>query len=92
MKQNYYQSMLEIKKSNMKKTWEFLKKAIGNQNDKTSIPQMMKINNEQVSENTQIADSFNKYFASIGATTGLNVPISKSTYTDFLQKPIANSM
>ena len=92
MKQNYYQSMLEINKSNMKKTWEFLKKAIGNQNDKAIIPQMMKINNEQVSENTQIADSFNKYFASIGATTGQNVPISKSTYTDFLQKPIANSM
>ena len=92
MKQNYYQSMLEINKSNMKKTWEFLKKAIGNQNDKTSIPQMMKINNEQVSENTQIADSFNTYLASIGATTGQNVPISKSTYTDFLQKPIANSM
>ena len=83
MKQNYYQSMLEINKSNMKKTWEFLKKAIGNQNDKTSIPQMMQINNEQVSQNTQIADSFNKYF---GATTGQNVSISKSTYTRIFYK------
>lgn len=40
----------------------------------------------------QIAESFNNYFAKIGATTSQNVPRSKTNYTDYLKNSLSNSM
>ena len=73
MKIKYFQHKIEINKYSMTKTWQTLNKAIGKQRDKSCFPQSFKINNEDVSDRTQTAESFNKYFSSIGKLTSENV-------------------
>ena len=46
----------------MKNTWSVLKQAIGKHNDKSNWPQIFKIDNKYISGETEITNSFNKYF------------------------------
>jgi hypothetical protein len=92
IKRDYFKCMLDMNKHNMKKTWQILKKAIGKQSDKSSFPQSFKIDNENISNKMQIAESFNTYFANIGASTSQNVPKLKKHYTDYLANSVCNSM
>ena len=46
----------------MKNTWSVLKQAIGKQNDKSNQPQTFKIDNKYISGETEITNSFNKYY------------------------------
>jgi len=92
MKQTYFQNMLNMNKFNMKKTWQILRKAIGKENNKVEFPLTFNINNKQVSNKMEIAESFNNYFANIGKITSLNVPKSNIKYTKYLNKSVPNSM
>ena len=58
MKRNYFANMIEQIKNNMKQ----LKKAMGKQNDKLSIVQNFTLNNVNVTDKSEIAEEFNKYF------------------------------
>ena len=58
MKIQYYKSMLDENKHDMKKTWSILKQPTGKQNDKTSFPLSFSINGQTVTK----ADGFNDYF------------------------------
>ena len=69
MKTNYYRDKLELNKNNMKQTWSTLKEAIGKQNNKLNFPQSFNIDNKNVSNRSEIAEQFNKYFSKIGAST-----------------------
>jgi len=73
LKINYYSHLLELNKNNMKNTWSVLKQAIGKRNDKSNWPQTFKIDNKYISGETEITNSFNKYFSKIGKTTSENV-------------------
>lgn len=92
MKRNYFANMIEQNKNNMKQTWLVLKKAMGKQNDKLSIVQNFTINNVNVTDKSEIAEEFNKYFSKIGESTGRSVPKSQRNYKDYLKNPTLNSM
>jgi hypothetical protein len=92
MKVNYYNSIIPENKFNMKKTWKILKDAIGKHNNKSGFPQEFTINNAQVSDKLQIAESFNKYFSIIGLETSNNVQATNNNYTDYLPNPLPHSM
>ena len=92
LKINYYKEKLEASKHDSKQMWSVLKKAIGKQNDKRNISQSFKINNQDVTNKTEIAEAFNSYFSQIGSSTSHNVPKSKHTYSEYLSTPTANSM
>jgi len=92
MKKNYFINMLEVNKTNIKNTWQILKKAIGKTTTKTNFPQTFSIENEQISNKAQIAQSFNMYFSNIGKLTSQNVPQSKKKFSEFLTNPLPNSM
>ena len=72
----------------MKKTWEILQKAIGKQHNKSNFPQTFKIENEQITDQVKIAESFNKYLHK----TSENVPKSNKHYSEYLTNPITNIM
>jgi len=76
----------------IKKTWQILKKATGKQSDISSFPQSFKIDNENVSNKMQIAESFNIYFATIGGSTSQKLPKLKKHYTGYLENYVCNSM
>ena len=61
-----------------------LQKAIGKQHNKSNFPQTFKIENEQITNQVKIAESFNKYFLSIGIKTSENVPKSNKHYSEYL--------
>ena len=92
MKTNYYRDKLELNKNNMKQTCSTLKEAIGKQNNKLNFPQSFNIDNTNVSNRSEIAEQFNKYFSKIGASTANNVPKTSKKYTDYIQNPSLNSM
>ena len=89
LKRNYYSHLLEVNKNNMKNTWSVLKQAMGKQNNKSNLPQTFKINNKSISGETEITNSFNKYFSKIGKTTSENVP---KTQKHYLKTPQINSI
>ena len=92
MKVQYYNTMLKENKYNITKSWSILKVAIGKRNDKSSLPHEFIINNNPVTDNSEIANNFNEYFANIGPITINNVPLTENKYTDYLPDPLTKSM
>lgn len=92
MKVNFYKNEIDIKKHDIKATWQILKKAIGKTGDKPNFPKTFTIDNKPVSDRTKISTLFNNYFANIGKLTSQSVPKSKKHFSDFLSNPITNSM
>ena len=82
---NYYKTILEQNKHNTKQIWKVLKKAIGKENNKASLPKSFKIENKSVSDKTEIAGAFNNFFANIGYNVSHNVPRAKKIYKLFTQ-------
>jgi len=81
-----FKDILESNKNSMKNIWTILKKAIGKQRNKLNISSTFPINNKQVSEKSEITDSFNNYFSNIGIVTSQNVPKAKQTNMSYLNK------
>jgi hypothetical protein len=94
MKINYFKDMLESNKNNMKHLWTILKQAIGKQRNKSNFPSTFTINNKQVSVKSEITESFNNYFSNISIATSQNIPKSKQSYTNYLNRStgISNSI
>ena len=92
MKLQYYTSVLSNNKTDTKKMWSILKEAIGKQNNKTSVTTSFFINGINVTDKSQIANSFNDYFSQIGENTSQNVPISKYNFKHYMPNPVPNSI
>lgn len=92
LKKHYYAHILELSKNNIKQMWAVLKQAIGKQNNKSGLPDKFKIDNKEVSNKTEIANAFNKYFSNIGAKTAQNVAHSNKRFDDYLTQPNLNSI
>ena len=76
----------------MNKIWQTLKAALGIKKDKSSFPQSFLVNNKEISDKQEIAQSFNNFFSNIGKTTSENVPISNNHFSVFLKQPLSHSM
>ena len=92
MKINYYKTTIEANKHCIKSTWKTINQAIGKPYSKTSIPQYFTINNNNISDRSEITKEFNNYFSNIGRQTAQNVPISNKHYTSYLTRPSLNTM
>ena len=92
MKILYYKQIIEENKHDIKKCWSILKQALGKMNNKTAFPNEFLINNVPVSDKNEIAESFNVFFANIGARTSQNVPTTNKCFTSFLPRSQTNSM
>ena len=75
----YYENKFDIKG-----TWKTLRAIIGNQNDKTTIIQNFKIDNETVSDSKSIADGFCKYFSNVGPEFANKIPKSNQSPHHYL--------
>ena len=60
-RQKYYQSIFSSCRSNMRKSWDTLKHLLGKQINHTEIKEML-INDEIVSDESQIASGLNEDF------------------------------
>ena len=92
MKITYFKTAIEENELNTKKTWTILRQAIGKLNDKSNYPNSFTINNTQITDKLQIAESFNKYFAKIGIQTSHSVPKVNAGFQQFMPIPQTHSM
>lgn len=92
MKTLYYRQILEDNKHDIKKCWSILKQAIGKLSNKSAFPNEFLINNIPVSDKSEIAQSFNIFFANIGAHTSHNVPSTNKCFSSYMPRSQTNSI
>ena len=83
--------MLHKYRNNTKKTWYILNKVIRKQNDKSSLPETFKINNQNESNPQIISNEFNNFFSTIGSKYGDNIPDVPIDFKSYLHGNYPNS-
>ena len=64
-KRNYYFHVFNMHKNNMKQTWRTITETLNKQVNSREIPTKIIHNDETLTDNEEIADCFNSYFANI---------------------------
>ena len=75
MKQNYYHDLLNKYKTDIRKTWSIMKTIISKSNDKLNICYTFNIENTDVTDPNEIANSFCDYFTKIGKNCPIIYPL-----------------
>ena len=91
-KKQYYTSQLNKYKDDPKQTWNIINSLINRKSTKSSLPEEFFINNESVSDPKTIANSFNKYFATVGSCLNNQLPSSNNNYMDFMKPSVTSSI
>ena len=73
IKRSYYNHLLLVNKSNMKKYWAVIKELINNKH-KIPYPSHFVYQNNQVTSETEIANKFNDFFVKIGSNLASVIP------------------
>ena len=82
-KKTYFCNLLDMHKSDLKKTWGVLNDLLGDKRKK-KLPDSFVINGSNVSDPQQIADGFNDFFSNIGPNLASKIPSTPTTFNDFL--------
>jgi hypothetical protein len=88
---NYLKQILDINKTNMRKTWHILNKVIGKSNKK-SLPSRFKINDRITSDRLEIANHFNNYFSNIGKSLAHKIPKQSMSPCEYLHGEYKSSI
>ena len=90
LKSNYFNNKLNEYKNCSKKLWQTLKNLLPKSKSRNKIPFVTGENGSEISDNKDIANSFNNFFATIGSTlakdfssktSDINVPFNTNTFT-----------
>ena len=80
----HYKSYFEENKTNIKKTWEGIKRVINiNKRNKVS-PNRLDNGNGMITDKKDLANEFNKFFSTIGENINKKIPKSKKSFEYFL--------
>ena len=90
-KNNHYKSYFEIFKNNSKKIWSGINELISKSSKTANNEISIKVNGVLVKNQTQVANKFNEYFTSIAKNLVDKLGNSKTSFSDYLSNPIANS-
>jgi hypothetical protein len=86
-KKSHYDEKFEKHKNDIRKTLDLVKNMIHMSNDKHSLTSSrFDINGKWTEDDTEIANGFNKFFAEVGPTTESQVPMSKKSPKEYLDK------
>ena len=85
-KKNYYGEKCMEFKNNTKKLWKIINEISGRTNNKDGLIDSLKIDNIHVYESQKIANTFAKYFATVGEKFAKKIPKSDRNIEDYLSK------
>ena len=85
IKYKYNADKISDDKTN-KKLWNEIATVLGSRTKKETIPNL-KINNLNVSDEEEISNQMNKFFANIGENLARKLPMSVSNFEDYLSDP-----
>ena len=87
-KRLYYTSCFDKYKDDIKKTWATITELLNKKTSKNDYPRYFLINDMPVSDHSQIAREFNKYFVNIGPSLANSItPPPGKSYQEYLLDP-----
>ena len=91
---NYYGTLLEKQKTNVKETWKILNNAINKSYNKPTYPKCFIKNNKLISNKKNIANGFNNFFTNVGPNLAKNIslPENDATLYDYLERKEEHTM
>ena len=81
---NYYKTKFVSNKGNSKGTWKCIDNILGR--NKSNYPTSFKIDNIEVTDDIEIANSFNKYFTEIPYAVQNSLPDTQSNYLNLVDR------
>ena len=91
-KQNHFRQYFSDNVKNLRETWKGINSIIQIKNRSYSLPNSILDNGTSITDPTQIANSFNSYFSSIGETLQSKIHSTHVRYSKYLKNPNINSM
>ena len=93
-RKNYYSSMLEKQKANVKEIWKILNEVINKRKNKPTCPEYFIKNNKRFSKKEHIVNGFNNFFTNVGPNLAQHIPLPKNDTTiyDYLEEIIKYTM
>ena len=82
---SYYQMKCQEYKNNTQKLWNLVNSCIGKSNDKSTVIDLLKIDNIEIHDSKRIANEFGQYFSKIGNVYADNIKPSKTNMIDYLK-------
>jgi len=88
-KRKYYFDFFNKHNTNIKKTWEGIRQLVNiNKNKSVSIKLLKNENNSDITDNKEMANSFNNFFSNIGNSVEKKIPRSQKCFSSYLTTPI----
>ena len=88
---NYFQELFEQYSGNMQRTWGIIKRII-NKSSSNSMRSMIKSNDRMITDDTEIANVFNEFFASVGPDLAKHIPETGKCPTEYIKNVTINSI
>ena len=89
-KRMYYSNLILKYKNNIKKTWQIIKEALGKEKcSNQSLPKTVLVNEVSITQNSSIAENFNKYFTEIGPNLAKKIGKSNKHFAQYLYKHVS---
>ena len=86
-KENYFNKYFSDNVKNLRETWKGIKNIIQMKNNTDSLPTCILDNGLPITEPSEIANSFNSYFSSIGETLQSKIKSSHTHFSKYLKNP-----
>ena len=84
-KKEHFADKLIKNKKNPKKTWEIFNEAINKKKNSDKIKELS-INGKTITDNSEMAEGFNKFFANIGQKISKSIPPNSTDPESYLKK------
>ncbi len=91
-KSKFYADQIEENKNDMKNTWKIMKSAMHKLNDKSNVPQLIKLNNEVLSNDKDISTAFCNFFTNVGPAYANKIPKSNKKPEQYMKIRAKNSL
>ena len=92
-KQAYYNKYFERNWKNIKKTWKEIKSLISLKAVASHVPTVLSLDNgDTITNPSDIANTFNNYFASIAETTKKSIKYSHKHFSDYLSNETSSTI
>ena len=88
----YYADQFDKNKSNIRHTWSTIKEILNKCKDKKDFPAFFTLNGENIEDKTEISNTFNIFFASVGANLSNSIEYNGTkTISSFLKQRVISS-
>ena len=91
-KRAYYEKKIDAAKNNQKATWKLINEVINKRTRSSSLPSRFKTGSSSLTDPKDIANSFCKYFATIGSELASKIPHQNVSIRTFLNSNNSESI